>query len=169
MACRFCDIDFRGTDGFLRGRFDSPSALAEHIRTTRAAEARGSRPYVVFTGGEPLLQLDGPLVAACKALGFEVAIETNGTRPAPAGGDGACVIPKPCSNLVVRMGNELKLVFPQPDLSREDSESLRFEHFLLQPTDGPEREGNTTRAVTWCRSNPSWRLSLQTHKFLGIL
>lgn len=167
-ACRFCDTDFRGTNGVGGGRFDSPSSLAEHIRATWVAEARGGRPYVVFTGGEPLLQLDEPLVSACKGLGFEVAIETNGTRPVPAGVDWVCVSPKPRSELVVRTGNELKLVFPQPELAPEDFESLGFDHFFLQPMDGPGRQANTVRAVAWCRTNPTWRLSLQSHKLLGI-
>jgi 7-carboxy-7-deazaguanine synthase (Cx14CxxC type) len=167
-ACRFCDTDFRGVDGIGGGRFPSSADLADHILATWAAEADGGRPYVVFTGGEPLLQLDEPLVHACKARGFEVAIETNGTRPVPGGVDWVCVSPKPRSALVVRSGNELKLVFPQAEFDPEDFEPLGFDHFFLQPMDGPEREANTALAVKWCRTHPKWRLSLQTHKLLGI-
>ncbi|MBN2191179.1 MAG: 7-carboxy-7-deazaguanine synthase [Polyangiaceae bacterium] len=167
-ACRFCDTDFRGTDGPGGGRFAESDALADHILATWQAEARGGHPYVVFTGGEPLLQLDEALIRACKDRGFEVAIETNGTQPVPAGIDWVCVSPKPRSELVVRDGSELKLVFPQHELQPEDFEALAFDHFFLQPMDGPDRMANTERAVAWCRSHPRWRLSLQTHKLLGI-
>lgn len=167
-ACRFCDTDFRGTDGPGGGRFDDAEALADHVDATWRAEAHGGRPYVVFTGGEPTLQLDGALVAACHARGFEVALETNGTRPVPAGVDWVCVSPKPRSELVVRGGSELKLVYPQPELPPGMFEDLAFDHFFLQPMDGPARDAHTAEAVAWCRRHPRWRLSLQTHKLLGI-
>jgi 7-carboxy-7-deazaguanine synthase len=167
-ACRFCDTDFRGTNGPGGGRFAGPADLAEHILSTWTSEAKGGRPYVVFTGGEPLLQLDDQLVLACKDRGFEVAIETNGTQPVPSGVDWVCVSPKPRSQLVVRKGNELKFIFPQPELQPADFEALSFDHFFLQPMDGPDRDGNIARAVSWCRSRPQWRLSIQTHKILGI-
>jgi organic radical activating enzyme len=138
------------------------------VDATWRAEARGGRPYVVFTGGEPTLQLDAALVEACHARGFEVALETNGTRPLPPGVDWVCVSPKPRSELVVRGGDELKLVHPQDELPPSMFEDLSFDHFFLQPMDGPSREANTAAAVAWCRRNPRWRLSLQTHKLLGI-
>jgi 7-carboxy-7-deazaguanine synthase len=169
-ACRFCDTDFRGTDGPGGGRFEDAEALADRLRAVWDAEATpGSGvPYVVFTGGEPLLQLDAALTAACHARGLQVAVETNGTRPVPPGVDWLCVSPKPRSELVVRAGNELKLVFPQAEVRPEDVDGLAFEHFFLQPMDGPERDATTAAAVDYCRRHPQWRLSLQTHKLLGI-
>ena len=167
-ACRFCDTDFRGTDGVGGGRFPTAEALAAHIAATWAAECEGGAPYVVFTGGEPLLQLDAALTAACRARGFTVAVETNGTRPRPAGVDWVCVSPKPRSTLLLQAGDELKLVFPQPELQPEDFAALPFTHHFLQPMDGPDREANTAAAVEYCRRHPRWRLSLQTHKLLGI-
>jgi 7-carboxy-7-deazaguanine synthase len=167
-ACRFCDTDFRGTDGPGGGRFASADALADHVRACWDAHAQGGRPYVVFTGGEPLLQLDAALVAACHARGLEVAIETNGTRPVPEGVDWVCVSPKPRSELVVHAGHELKLVFPQPELPPTLFEALDFAHFFLQPLDDDRRAENTATAIAHCRANPRWRLSLQTHKLLGI-
>lgn len=167
-ACRFCDTDFRGTDGPGGGRFETAADLAAVIASMWNGFASGGRPYVVFTGGEPLLQLDEALVAAVKAVGFEVAIETNGTRPIPAGVDWVCVSPKPRSTLVVKRGQELKLVFPQVELHPSEFEAYDFDHFFVQPMDGPLRESNTAEAIAWCRAHPTWRLSLQTHKLLGI-
>lgn len=167
-SCRFCDTDFRGTDGDGGGRYSTPDALAEHIAATWNASASGGRRYVVFTGGEPLLQLDEPLIVAMKNRGFEIAVETNGTQVVPPGIDWVCVSPKPRSTLVVQAGNELKLVFPQPELHPREFEGLAFDHFFVQPLDGPQRDVNTAHAVAWCRANPTWRLSLQTHKLLGI-
>ena len=167
-ACRFCDTDFRGTNGPGGGRFAGAEVLASHLRATWDREAVGGRPYVVFTGGEPLLQLDGPLIEACHQLGFEIAVETNGTIPVPDGVDWVCVSPKPRSELVVRRGNELKLVYPQAELAPTDFEGLAFDHYFLQPMDSPDRGDHTTRAVDYCRTHPLWRLSLQTHKLLGI-
>jgi 7-carboxy-7-deazaguanine synthase (Cx14CxxC type) len=129
---------------------------------------KGSRPLVVCTGGEPLLQLDATLIAALHDAGFEVAIETNGTKQAPGGIDWICVSPKAGAPVVLTAGNELKLVFPQPDAMPEKFAALDFRYFFLQPMDGPDRERNTRLAVEYCMANPRWRLSLQTHKVLGI-
>ena len=168
-ACPFCDTDFVGIgpDG---GRFASPASLARAVLERWPwARTRGARPLVVCTGGEPLLQLDAPLVEALREAGFEVAIETNGTRPLPPGGiDWICVSPKAGTELVVRAGNELKLVYPQAGAEPERFEGLEFRHFFLQPMDGPAREANTRRAVEYCLAHPRWRLSVQTHKALGI-
>jgi 7-carboxy-7-deazaguanine synthase len=139
VACRFCDATSRGTDGFGCDLFDRHTDVVEHIRTTRAAEAQVDRPCVVIEGGDSPLPLDELLVAASEALGLGVAIETDGSRPVPAGGVWASPSPKPRPNLVVRMGNEPKLIFPQLEISLEDLESLGFDHFFLQPMAGPER------------------------------
>jgi 7-carboxy-7-deazaguanine synthase len=168
-TCRFCDTDFVGIgpDG---GKFATPEALARAVLERWPWErTRGARPLVVCTGGEPLLQLDAGLVEALRAAGFEVAIETNGTQPLPPGGiDWICVSPKAGTELVVRAGNELKLVYPQVGAEPERFEALEFRHFFLQPMDGPEREANTRLAVDYCLAHPRWRLSVQTHKALGI-
>jgi 7-carboxy-7-deazaguanine synthase len=167
--CQFCDTDFVGTDGLGGGRFSTAEDLAKAVVDTWAGQAHPrSRPYVVCTGGEPLLQLDAPAVNALHDAGFEVAIETNGTRSAPAGIDWICVSPKAGTRLALTAGNELKLVFPQSDAQPEQFEHLAFDQFLLQPMDGPAREENTQAAVNYCLTHPQWRLSLQTHKFLGI-
>ena len=164
--CRFCDTDFVGMDGSGGGRFDDPATLALAI----AACWRGgpAHRYVVFTGGEPLLQLDDALLDAVRARGFEVAVETNGTLPAPAAIDWVCVSPKAGVVLAQRSGAELKLVFPQRSLDPEALQRLDFRHFWLQPMDGPDRVANTEAAVAYCLTNPRWRLSLQTHKLIGI-
>ncbi|MDQ2102182.1 7-carboxy-7-deazaguanine synthase [Azospirillum isscasi] len=165
-ACRFCDTDFVGTDGEGGGRFANAAALAAAI-----AQAWGvgrAHRYVVFTGGEPLLQLDAALVEAMHGEGFEVAVETNGTLEPPSGVDWVCVSPKAGTEWVLRAGHELKLVYPQPALLPDGLEGLGFRHFWLQPMDGPDRARNTDAAVTYCREHPRWRLSLQTHKFIGI-
>ena len=164
-VCRFCDTDFVGTDGPGGGRFASPTLLAEAVA---AAWPEGGRPYVVCTGGEPLLQLDGKLIAALHGKGFEVGVETNGTQPAPAGLDWICVSPKSDAPLVVCEGHELKLVFPQLEAPPERFSGLKFHHFFLQPMDGPRRQENVAAAVAYCRAHPSWRLSLQMHKLIGI-
>ena len=167
--CRFCDTDFRGTDGEGGGLYRNADALAEHLHTLWSAEADASgRPYVICTGGEPLLQLDAPLIDALHRRGFEVAVETNGTRPAPPGLDWICVSPKAGAPLRLTTGDELKLIYPQPGLEAERFESLDFRHFFLQPMDGPQRAANTHLAVDYCKAHPRWRLSLQTHKWLGI-
>jgi 7-carboxy-7-deazaguanine synthase (Cx14CxxC type) len=178
-VCTFCDTDFVGTDGPGGGRFADAGALAAAVRRTWDAGAgvhegpAAGRPLVVCTGGEPLLQLDDAAIAALHAAGFEIAVETNGTQPAPAGLDWICVSPKAGAPLVQRAGDELKLVYPQrePEAQPERFTALAFRHFFLQPMDGPDpaaRERNTAAAVAYCLAHPRWRLSLQTHKMLGI-
>lgn len=167
-TCRFCDTDFRGTDGPGGGRFADAEALAGRIRVVWDSVAEGGRPYVVFTGGEPLLQLDVALIEACHARGLEVGVETNGTRPAPAGLDWICVSPKAGAPWVLRAGDELKLVYPQPGLMPEDVSGVEFHRWFLQPMDGPERDANVLAAARYCMAHPRWRLSLQTHKMIGL-
>jgi 7-carboxy-7-deazaguanine synthase len=166
-VCRFCDTDFVGTDGEGGGRFADAGSLAEAVRRAWPAAA-GPKPLVVCTGGEPLLQLDAALVAALKREGCAIAVETNGTCDAPAGLDWICVSPKAGARLRLARGDELKLVYPQEGIDPGDFEGLAFTHFFLQPMDGPERERNTARAVAFCLAHPRWRLSLQTHKLIGI-
>ena len=166
-VCSFCDTDFVGTDGAGGGKFDTPAALAEHIAQQWPA-GRPGRPLVVCTGGEPLLQLDAPLIDALHALGFEVAVETNGTQPAPAGLDWICVSPKADAPVVLTRGHELKLVYPQPAALPERFAGLDFELFFLQPMDGLEQRRNTRLAIDYCLAHPQWRLSVQTHKTVGI-
>ena len=164
--CDFCDTDFIGTDGEGGGRFAEAADLAAAIASTwRGGEADR---FVVFTGGEPLLQLDSALLDAVHVQGFTVAIETNGTRVAPAGVDWICVSPKAGAPLVQTHGHELKLVFPQEALPPAVVEGLAFDQFWLQPMDGPRRAENTQAAVAYCLQHPRWRLSLQTHKVIGI-
>lgn len=167
--CRFCDTDFVGTDGTGGGVFDSADNLAAAVaRTWGDADPGPDRPLVVCTGGEPFLQLDDALVAALHDAGFEVAVETNGTMPAPNGVDWLCVSPKAGTTVVLRSGQELKLVFPQDGLDPAAFEAWDFERFYLQPKDGPDVAENTRLAVEYCLAHPQWRLSLQTHKILGI-
>ena len=166
-TCRFCDTEFVGTDGTGGGRFDSADALAGAVARAWPSRERANR-FVVCTGGEPLLQLDAALVEALHREGFTIAIETNGTQLAPEGIDWICVSPKAEAELVLRRGNELKLVFPQRGGEPERYETLEFEQFLLQPMDGPDRAENTARAIRYCLAHPRWRLSIQTHKLLGI-
>ena len=168
-VCRFCDTEFVGTDGPGGGKFPTATDLACAVRGAWPAGADPrARPLVVCTGGEPLLQLDAAAIDALHAAGFEVAVETNGTQPAPAGLDWICVSPKAGAPLVLAAGDELKLVFPQEGAEPERFRQLGFGHFFLQPMDGPDRAANTDRAVAYCLSHPEWRLSLQTHKLLGI-
>jgi 7-carboxy-7-deazaguanine synthase (Cx14CxxC type) len=166
-VCQFCDTDFVGTDGPGGGRFATAEALAAAV-ALRWPAAAGGRPLVVCTGGEPLLQLDEPAVSALHALGFEVAVETNGTQAAPAGLDWICVSPKAGADIVLTRGSELKLVFPQRGAMPEQFEGLDFRHFFLQPMDGLEQRRNTRLAVEYCLAHPLWRLSVQTHKVIGI-
>ncbi len=166
-VCQFCDTDFVGTDGPGGGKFDTPEALAAQIAQQWPKGLPG-RPLVVCTGGEPLLQLDTPLIDALHALGFEVAVETNGTQPAPAGLDWICVSPKADAPLVLTRGHELKLVYPQPAALPERFSALDFELFFLQPMDGLEQRRNTRLAIDYCLAHPQWRLSVQAHKTLGI-
>jgi 7-carboxy-7-deazaguanine synthase len=162
----WCDTDFVGFNGPSGGKFESAAALASTVRSKWRSGS--SRPFVVCTGGEPLLQLDDNLVRALHCEGLEVAVETNGTRPVPLGLDWICVSPKACAPLAVQKGDELKLVYPQSQANPVDFEALEFRHFCLQPMDGPDLQRNIRLVVQYCLEHPRWRLSLQTHKFLGI-
>ncbi len=166
-VCRFCDTAFVGVDGTRGGKYDTAEALAAAIERLWPGKERARR-FAVLTGGEPALQADATFIDALHAQGFLVAIETNGTLELPAGIDWVCVSPKAEATLKVQKGNELKLVYPQAGASPAAYEALAFEHFLLQPMDGPDVRANTERAVAYCMEHPKWRLSLQTHKFLGI-
>jgi len=168
--CRFCDTEFVGTDGPGGGKFETAAELAAAVRNAWPAGSANDSPYVVCTGGEPLLQLDVPLIAALHAAGFEVGVESNGTLAAPAGIDWLCVSPKGTAPVVQTSGHELKLVYPQTedDAQPERFAALQFQHFFLQPLDSPEREANTRLAVDYCLAHPQWKLSMQTHKVLGI-
>ena len=167
-VCDFCDTEFVGV-GADGGRFDTAEAFADAVASRWPGEAEsGSRRFVVCTGGEPLLQLDDAAVSALHARGFEVAVETNGTQAPPRGLDWITVSPKARAPLVLRAGDELKLVYPQVGAEPERFEQLDFTHFFLQPMDGPQRERNTRLALGYCLAHPRWRLSLQTHKLLGI-
>jgi 7-carboxy-7-deazaguanine synthase len=165
-VCRFCDTDFVGMDGPGGGRFASAEALADAVQ----GEWQGGPDdrLVVLTGGEPLLQLDPELIAALHARGFSLALETNGTIAAPPGVDWICVSPKAQAEVVQTRGQELKLVYPQEGVDPARFESLHFERFLLQPMDGPALAENTRAAIAYCLAHPRWRLSVQTHKYLGI-
>ena len=165
-VCTFCDTDFVGTDGEGGGKFLTPDALAEAVLAAWTG-GEGDR-LVVFTGGEPLLQLDKHIIAAMKARGFSIAVETNGTQDPPPGIDWLCVSPKADAPVVVTSGQELKLVYPQPGVDPAAFAGLDFERFYLQPMDGPDQAGNTAAAVAYCLSHPHWRLSVQTHKYLGL-
>jgi 7-carboxy-7-deazaguanine synthase len=167
-VCRFCDTDFVGTDGPGGGKFSSPDSLAAAVAAAWPAGDPAARPRVVCTGGEPLLQLDPPLIRALHAAEFEIAVETNGTVDPPPELDWLCVSPKAEAPLRVRSGDELKLVYPQEGAEPERYAALGFRHFFLQPMDGPAREANTRAALAYCLAHPRWRLSLQTHKLLGI-
>jgi len=181
-TCKFCDTDFVGTDGPGGGKFATADALADAVasrwptgegprRASRASELVGgeaAQPYVVCTGGEPLLQIDAALIDALHARGFEIGIETNGTLMPPSGIDWICVSPKADADFVLKRGDELKLVFPQDGAEPERFTGLDFRHFFLQPMDGPSRAANTEAATAYCLAHPQWRLSLQTHKLIGI-
>jgi len=166
-VCRFCDTDFVGTGGAGGGKFDNAPALAQAVAAQWPGETDADR-FVVCTGGEPLLQLDAPLIDGLHARGFRIAIETNGTLAPPPGIDWICVSPKAGAPLVLTRGNELKLVYPQDGLPPDALQSLDFKHFLLQPMDSLARAENTRLAVAYCKAHPRWRLSLQTHKMIGI-
>ncbi len=165
-VCKFCDTDFVGMDGTLGGRY----ANAEELASIIAAQWEGppEHRYTVLTGGEPLLQVDPALIDALHARGFTIAVETNGTVAAPPGLDWICVSPKAGSELILRKGHELKLVYPQPENTPEDFAGLEFERFSLQPMDGPDIAQSTQAAIAYCLAHPQWRLSVQTHKTLGI-
>jgi 7-carboxy-7-deazaguanine synthase len=172
--CQFCDTDFVGSDGFGGGKFETAISLADAIEVSwRSTSAGPQQRYVVFTGGEPLLQLDEVLIAALHQKGFEVAIETNGTLKVPKGIDWVCVSPKAGSELIVLQADELKLVIPQNDHQQLEKLMARFEGMdyrnrFLQPMDGPNLKSNTELAVSLCQKRPLWRLSLQSHKLIGI-
>ncbi|MCI5044865.1 MAG: 7-carboxy-7-deazaguanine synthase [Aquisalinus sp.] len=170
-VCTFCDTDFVGTDGIGGGKFDTPLALATAVEKCWSSEvqsASGAHPYIICTGGEPLLQLDVPLIEALHNVGFQIGVETNGTIKAPAGLDWICVSPKSTAPLEQKTGDELKLVYPQSTAQPEQFAGLAFRHFFLQPLDGPEISRHTSAAIDYCRAHPQWRLSLQTHKLTGI-
>ena len=167
-VCQFCDTDFVGTDGPGGGIFSTAEALADAVAATWPGGADRARRLVVCTGGEPLLQLDEELVQAFHDRGFEVAVETNGTLAPPAGLDWVCVSPKAGTDLAIRSGDELKLVFPQPGAEPERYVDLDFAQHFLQPMDGPDRVANTDAAIAYCLAHPRWRLSLQSHKLIGI-
>ena len=169
-VCRFCDTEFVGTDGPGGGKFATADALAEAVAAAWAVSDSHRDRYVVCTGGEPLLQLDEPLIDALHKAGFEVGVETNGTIPAPRGIDWLCVSPKGSAALVQTSGDELKLVFPQVEDEAQpvNFESLSFSHFYLQPLDDDARDANTRATIDYCLAHPRWQLSLQTHKILGI-
>ncbi len=165
--CDFCDTDFVGTDGQNGGKFATPQELASAARSCWPADG-GGKPYLVCTGGEPALQLDAPLIEAFHAAGFEIAVETNGTRPLPDGIDWICVSPKAGTELAITRGQELKLVYPQLLAPPERFDQLDFEHFYLQALDGPGASRHQRQCVDYCLAHPQWKLSLQTHKILGI-
>jgi len=169
-VCRFCDTEFVGTDGPGGGKFDSASDLAVAVQNAWPSDSTSGRPYVVCTGGEPLLQLDDDLIAALHVTGFEIGVESNGTLAAPAGIDWLCISPKGTAPVVQTTGHELKLVYPQleSEAQPERFADMQFEHYFLQPLDSPEQKANTRRAVEYCLGHPQWKLSLQTHKVLGI-
>ena len=166
-VCSFCDTDFVGVDGDGGGKFADAEALASHVASMWRGRESDPR-LVVCTGGEPLLQLDAALIAALKARGFDIAVESNGTMAAPEGIDWICISPKADAPVVQTRGQELKLVFPQPKAMPERFETLDFERFWLQPMDGPDQVANTEAALEYCLTHPQWRLSVQTHKYIGV-
>jgi 7-carboxy-7-deazaguanine synthase (Cx14CxxC type) len=167
-TCRFCDTDFVGVDGPGGAHFPDVRSLTDAIRERWPQATDAAKPFVVFTGGEPLLQLDAETIARLHAIGFDVAVETNGTLELPRGVDWVCVSPKSGADFIVRAGDELKLVYPQPGADPADYEHFAFRHFFLQPMDGPERFSNTQAAIRYCLEHPVWKLSLQVHKYVGI-
>jgi len=166
-VCKFCDTDFVGTDGAGGGKFADAQMLAAAV-AAKWPKGDFSQPYVVCTGGEPLLQLDEDLVSALHARDFEIGVETNGTVPPPPGIEWICVSPKAGTELLLDTGQELKLVYPQDGAPPERFADLLFDHFFLQPMDGPDRDANTHAAAQYCLEHPQWRLSLQTHKLIGL-
>ncbi|MEM6900422.1 MAG: 7-carboxy-7-deazaguanine synthase [Pseudomonadota bacterium] len=167
-TCQFCDTDFVGINGEGGGKFKAAAAVADHIEEIWSTHATGGTPYVICTGGEPLLQLDPPLIEELHQRGFEVGVETNGTIAAPAGLDWICVSPKANATMLQTSGNEIKLVYPQPLAMPDRFEEMEFENFFLQPMDGPDSAQNVEATADYCMKNPKWRLSLQTHKLIGL-
>jgi 7-carboxy-7-deazaguanine synthase (Cx14CxxC type) len=169
-VCRFCDTEFVGTGGPGGGKFETAQELAVAVSAAWPADAEGDSPYVVCTGGEPLLQLDDKLIAALHEAGFEIGVESNGTLAAPDGIDWLCISPKGKAKLAQTSGHELKLVYPQVEAEAQPERfvDLQFEHYFLQPLDDPELEANTRRTIEYCLAHPRWKFSLQTHKVLGI-
>ncbi|MEM8635520.1 MAG: 7-carboxy-7-deazaguanine synthase [Pseudomonadota bacterium] len=167
-VCQFCDTDFVGTNGEGGGKFKTALDVAEHVQSIWQAHAAGGRPYVICTGGEPLLQLNEALITVFHEIGFEVGVETNGTIKAPTGIDWICVSPKANATMLQTSGNEIKLVYPQPLAMPDRFEEMEFENFFLQPMDGPEGAQNVEATADYCMKNPKWRLSLQTHKLIGL-
>ena len=165
--CNFCDTDFVGTDGPGGGKFNSATQLANHALSFWPEDSK-SKPFVVCTGGEPLLQIDSSFINAFHDLDFEIAVETNGTIIPPDGLDWVCVSPKVGSNLILKTGDELKFVYPQKGENPKEFENLAFNYFSLQPMDNSNKEENTQKTIEFCHNNPRWSMSLQTHKFLGI-
>ncbi|MEH6471690.1 MAG: 7-carboxy-7-deazaguanine synthase [Halopseudomonas sp.] len=169
--CNFCDTDFIGTDGELGNKYPDAKQLADRVSKlwySHCSDNTGAKPYVICTGGEPLLQLDSELIEAFKDRGFEVAVETNGTLPAPSGLDWVCVSPKGTTALQLTEGDELKLVHPQPEVDPTTFNTLKFDYFYLQPLDGPDAANSLTACLEYCHKHPQWRLSLQTHKLVNI-
>lgn len=166
--CNFCDTDFVGTDGINGGKYSSATELAMKVHSLWPKNSVGSNPYVVCTGGEPLLQLDTPLIDALHTFEFEVAVETNGTLLPPAGIDWICMSPKPDTQIVLNKGDELKFVYPQMKIQPDSFIDMEFKHFYLQPMDGPHLKDHIQKCVTYCLEHPVWSISLQTHKILGI-
>ncbi len=166
-ACNFCDTDFVGTDGINGGKFPTSAQLIAAIKALWPQDSKVP-PYVICTGGEPLLQLDPPLIEAFKTAGFEIALETNGTLTVPAGIDWICVSPKGSSPVRQHSGHELKLIYPQEQAMPERFQHLMFDHFFLQPMDGPDYKSSLAACIAYCKAHPRWRLSLQTHKLIGI-
>ncbi|MET0547432.1 MAG: 7-carboxy-7-deazaguanine synthase [Caulobacterales bacterium] len=166
-VCQFCDTDFVGVDGPGGGKFADAKSLAEAVRA-HWPKAQSGIPYVVCTGGEPMLQIDEPLIQALHEAGFEIGLESNGTLAAASGIDWICISPKADAALAQLAGQELKLVYPQPGVDPQRFERLDFQHFFLQPMDGPARDANTQAAIAYCLARPQWRLSLQTHKLIGL-
>lgn len=164
--CKFCDTDFWGTDGTNGGKFDSAESLAKEIQ--RLWADRAGQAYVVCTGGEPMLQLDEALITALHGLNIEVGVETNGTIAAAEGIDWLCVSPKANTEILINKGNELKVVYPQKGIDPKDFETMNFEHFFLQPMDNEQQKENIQTCVDYCQENSKWKLSLQTHKLIGL-
>jgi 7-carboxy-7-deazaguanine synthase (Cx14CxxC type) len=169
-VCRFCDTEFVGTDGPGGGKFENAEGLADAALRAWPTKPEHESPYVVCTGGEPLLQLDRPAIDALHGRGFEIGVESNGTLQAPDGIDWLCISPKGNAPVVQTSGDELKLVFPQPEAEAQPDSftHMNFDNFFLQPLDSPERDANTQAALEYCLAHPRWKLSLQTHKIIGI-